>query len=66
MTAARSISRDAKYAGCFLLGNVDVASNLFNVLRSNSESADQTVPPLLKRVFCAKRKVTFKLTCPSR
>ena len=56
MTAARSISRDAKYAGCFLLGNVDVASNLFNVLRSNSESADQTVPPLLKRVFAAKEK----------
>ena len=36
--AARAISRDAKYTGCFLLGNVDVASNWFNGIASISES----------------------------
>ncbi|MBR1805542.1 MAG: hypothetical protein IJ774_04040, partial [Selenomonadaceae bacterium] len=38
--------------------NVDVASNWFNVVASIGEAVKPIVPPLLKRVFCAKRKVT--------
>ena len=43
----------------FSFGNVDVASNWFGVVTSIGEAVKQIVPPLSKRVFCAKRKVTF-------
>ncbi|MBR1804965.1 MAG: hypothetical protein IJ774_01115, partial [Selenomonadaceae bacterium] len=48
--------------GLFSFGNVDVASNWFNVVASIGEAVKPIVPPLLKRVFCAKRKVT-RHTC---